>query len=212
MSVVYTILDFETTGLNQIEERITQIAAIKVKETYDMSSNVLTQEIEKFETLVNPEKEISEFITNLTGISNEMVKNSPSESEAIKQLIDFIDDSIIIAQNAPFDLGFLYYATIRAGLEPKVYNFYCTRAMTAILFPNLSHSLVDIVNLFDIDLEQAHNAMSDAQATFELFNKTKKVYDQMGIYMINKLVVHPDRPMQFVPSNAKIVKNKNKPK
>jgi DNA polymerase-3 subunit alpha (Gram-positive type) len=208
---IYTVLDFETTGLDQVEERITQIAAIKVEVTYNMNTNVTTQNIEKFETLVNPGKEISEFITNLTGITNEMVKDAPTESEAILQLINFIGGSTIVAQNSPFDLGFLHHATLRANIEPKVYNFFCTRAMTAILFPNISHSLVDIVHLFDIELENAHNAMSDAQATFDLFNKVHAIYAKMGIYMMNKLVVHPDRPMQFTPPNAIIIKNKNKP-
>ncbi|MNY26263.1 DNA polymerase III PolC-type [compost metagenome] len=201
----YVVLDFETTGLNPIEERITQIAAIKVTNSF-----FKRKKVEKFETLVNPGKEISEFISNMTGITDEMVKDKPSESEAIVQLINFIGDSTIVAQNAPFDLGFLYHAALRAKLVPKAYNFFCTRAMTAIIFPNISHSLVDIVDLFDITLKKAHDALSDAEATFELFEKTSLIYSNMKINMKNKLVFHPDKVSIYTPENSILIKPKTK--
>lgn len=201
----FVVLDFETTGLNPIEERITQIAAIKVTNRFFNK-----QKIEKFETLVNPGKEIPEFISDMTGITNDMVKNMPDEASAINKLIDFIGDSIIVAQNAPFDLGFLYHATLRANKNPKLYDFFCTRAMSAIVFPNISHSLVDIVHLFDIELKKAHDAMSDAQATFELFEKTLSIYKKMGINMKNKLVFHPDRVAFYTPENSILIKPKSK--
>lgn len=206
----FVFLDFETTGLNPQQDRITQIAAIKIK---NINFPFLHFELtEKFETLVNPKRYISEFITNLTGITNEMVKDKPSESEAIMDLIDFIGDSTIVAQNATFDLGFLHYAAVRAGMKPKSYNFYCTRAMTSILFPNISHKLGDIVDLFDIELENAHNAMSDATATQQLFEKTNSIYTNMGINMKNKIVHHQDRELLFTPNNAIFINPKFVPK
>lgn len=203
----YTVLDFETTGLDNQSERITQIAAIK----FELEENKFLPKskiinVSQFETLVNPEKEIPEFITNLTGIDNEKVKDAPKENEAIKQLIEFMgEDTIIVAQNAPFDLGFLHHATLRAGIVPIVYDFFCTRAMAAILFPGISHKLVDMVKLFDIPLEEAHNAIFDAKATINLFLKLNVISDNFGIDFMNKLVHHPDRKMNFEPLNKIII-------
>lgn len=186
--------------MNPIEDRITQIAVIKTGGIR-----------EDFSTLVNPEKEISEFITNLTGISNDNVKDAPKEKEALEKLINFFeDDYVIVAQNAPFDLGFLYYAFLRNGLNPIIPNFYCTRTMSAILFPNLSHKLVDITNLFDIKLEKEHNAIYDTEATEKLFNKLINIGSLYKIDFMNKLVEHPDRPMFYKPENATIIKSKSK--
>lgn len=204
---IYIALDFETTGLDHSLERITQIAAIKIEiEGTDFLPATKMIKMSQFETLVNPEKEISAFITGLTGIDNEKVKDAPKEKEAIQSLINFMgDDAIIIAQNAPFDLGFLHHATLRADQQPKVYNFYCTRAMAAILFPGISHKLVDLVKLFDIPLEEAHNAIYDAQATLNLFLKLNTIASKFEVNFLNKLVNHPDRKMNFEPQNKIII-------
>jgi len=197
----YAILDFETTGLSPIDEKLTQAAIIKISLKEDQTLD----KVEYFDTLINPEKEISAKITELTGISNETVKDAPTEKEAIKDIIDFISDAIIIAQNAPFDLGFLRHATIRAGIEPKVYDFICTRTKSAILFTVISHKLVDMTRLFDIKLEEAHNAIYDAKATMYLFLKLASIASIFGIDFLNKLVYHPDRKNVFEPENKIII-------
>lgn len=192
-----TTLDLETTGLDPITERLTQIAAIKGDE--------------KFVTYVNPEREIPEFITELTGISNETVKDAPNEKEALTMLLNFLgEDYIIIAQNAPFDLGFIYHALLRNDMIPIVPDFYCTRAMSAVLFPNLSHRLVDMTKLFDIEIKQEHDAFYDAEATQKLFDKLIDIAELHKINFVNKLVEHPDRPMSYKPENAIIIKFKSK--
>lgn len=203
----FVFLDFETTGLKPDLERLIQIAAIKIEingGTFLPTSENLSTTI--FETLVNPEREISEFIADLTGITNDKVKDAPIESEAIKKLIEFLgDDSIIVAQNAPFDIGFLHHATLRAGLVPKVYNFYCTRTMSAILFPGISHTLGNMCKLFDIDLINAHDAMTDSTATATLFSKLNPIANSFDINFLNKLVHHPDRQTTFEPENKIII-------
>jgi DNA polymerase III epsilon subunit family exonuclease len=208
----FVALDFETTGLDANTERLTQIAAIKITIEEDFLTATSTiKDISKFVTYVNPEKEISAKITEITGITNETVKDAPTEKEAVAALVEYIDDSvnpIIVAQNAPFDLSFLYFATLRAGLEPKVYDFYCTRAMAAVLFPGLSHKLSDMVLLFDIKLEQAHDALHDASATLNYFTRLSHIAAVMVLNFQNKLVHHPDRPMNFKPENAIIIPQK----
>ncbi|AEO93651.1 DNA polymerase exonuclease subunit [Bacillus phage G] len=203
----YTVLDFETTGLDPKEERITQIGAIKITiegNVFLPTSNVSS--VTSFETLVNPEKQIPEIITELTGIDNEKVKNSPTESEAILKLVEFLgEDSIIVAQNAPFDLGFLHHATLRAGEVPNVYNFYCTRTMSAVFYPSISHRLVDMCTFFDINLTNAHDASNDAKATLELFSKLSSIANSHSVNFLNKLVHHPDRKMNFEPTNKIII-------
>lgn len=194
------IIDFETTGLDPQNEKIIQIAAIKIQDNKE----------EVFVTYVNPEKGISSFIEGLTGINDKMVLNAPKEHEALEMLSNFIPkNSIIIAQNAPFDLSFMHHGVLRAGWDPIPIDFYCTRTMAAVLFPNLSHKLVDIIDLFDIKLDNAHDALNDATATKELFFKLKHIADLHNINFINKLVEHPDRPLNFDPVNSiKIVSKK----
>lgn len=202
----FTIFDVETTGLNPKEEKIIQISAVKFGVEEDLllpTSSVVY--INKFETLINPEREIPPFITNLTGIDNEKVKDSQTEEEAIKKFLGFAEDSIVVAHNAPFDLGFVHHATLRAGLEPIVPDFYCTRTIAAVLLPGISHKLVDLVQLFDIELTNAHNATYDTTATVTLFTKLNVISKQYNINFLNKLIHHPDRDMMFKPDNSIII-------
>ena len=135
-----------------------------------------------------------------------MVKNAPLEKESIENLINFIDNNIIVAHNAPFDLGFLHASAQRNNITPSNYNFYCTRAMSSILFPNLSHRLIHMCELFDINLSGSHRALNDSTATLELFSRLKYISNSNNIDFINKIVQHSDREIRFVPSNSKIIK------
>lgn len=198
----YVFLDFETTGLDPKEERLTQVSAIKYDDRLGRGF---------YTTYINPGKKIPEKLVELIGITDEMVKDAPSEKEALTNLLEFIgDDSIVIAQNAPFDLGFLHHACERNNINNKAFDFYCTRTMSAIMLPGISHSLGDIVKLFDIELKKAHDAYEDANATAKLFFKLEEMAKVFGINFLNKLTAHPDRPMAFEPPNMIFIKPKRK--
>ena len=96
----YTVIDIETTGLSSKYNEIIELSAIKIR------NNKIA---DKFSTLVKPNCMISPFITNLTGITNDMVKNAPNVKEAILKYIDFISDDIVIGHNVNFDIGFIFH-------------------------------------------------------------------------------------------------------
>ena len=95
----YVVFDIETTGLDPEFDEIIEIGAVKIKDGI---------KIDTFNSLIKPEYEIDEFITELTGITNEMVENAPSIDEVLPKFMDFIKDYIIIGHNVNFDINFFY--------------------------------------------------------------------------------------------------------
>ena len=94
----YIAFDFETTGLSPESDRIIEIAAIKFE------GGVA---VDRFVTLVNPERQIDSFITDITGISNVMVSDAPVEGNIVDDILDFMEDFPLVAHNISFDINFL---------------------------------------------------------------------------------------------------------
>ena len=95
----YVVFDVETTGLSAVYDKIIELAAVKMK-----NGNI----IDKFERFANPHHPLSATTIELTGITDDMVRNAPEIEEVIKDFNEFIGDSILVAHNATFDMGFLY--------------------------------------------------------------------------------------------------------
>lgn len=107
----YIAFDIETTGLDPMYDEIIEIGAIKIEDG---------KEIETFSTLIKPEYEIDEFITELTGITNEMVMDAPKINEVLPKFMDFIKDSIILGYNVNFDINFIYDNLINEDNNPNL--------------------------------------------------------------------------------------------
>ena len=162
----YVLLDLETTGLSPRDSHIIEIGAVKV---------VHHEIIDTYNTLINPPVHISSFITNLTGIHDRMVKDAPSIGEALTSFMEFVGGHIVAGHNVTFDLGFIRVAAEDAGLSfPN--DYVDTVWMSRKLFPDMSHSLGDLVSAFGVRNEHAHRALSDVLAT-------KAVYDYMIEYI-----------------------------
>ena len=160
MSKRYAIIDVETTGGDPKRERITEIAIV----LHDG-----TQVIDQFQSLVNPEVPIPDFITQVTGISNAMVQDAPKFYEVARQVVELTEGAIFVAHNARFDYSFVQKEFRRLG-----YTFtrkqLCTVRWSRKLLPQYqSHSLGNLCRALHISNPQAHRAMSDAQATVQLF-------------------------------------------
>ncbi|MCP4977586.1 MAG: GIY-YIG nuclease family protein [Maribacter sp.] len=157
---MYTILDIETTGGKYNEEGITEIAIHK----FDGHAVV-----DKFISLVNPEKEIQPFVVNLTGINNKMLRTAPKFHEVAKRIVEITEDSVLVAHNAQFD-----YRILRTEFRRLGYKFerktLCTVDLSKNLLPDAeSYSLGKLVRSLGIPMSERHRANGDAIATLKLF-------------------------------------------
>ena len=175
----FTIVDIETTGLSYYYHKITEIAALKYRNG---------KIVKEFSTLVNPEVRIPRFITRLTGIDNEMVRNEPKINEVIGKFYSFLGDSVFVAHAATFDYNFLDFATqknMRVNLEN---HKICTCKLARRLLPELpSKRLSSLCSHFNINNDNAHRAKSDALVTTKIFHnflemmKEKEIEDIQDI-------------------------------
>ncbi|MDO6517054.1 exonuclease domain-containing protein [Zobellia uliginosa] len=157
---MYTILDIETTGGKYNEEGITEIAIHK----FDGHKVV-----DKFISLVNPEKDIQPFVVKLTGINNKMLQTAPKFHEVAKRIVEITEDTVLVAHNAQFD-----YRILRTEFRRLGYNFerktLCTVELSKRLIPEAeSHSLGKLVRSLGIAVSDRHRANGDALATLKLF-------------------------------------------
>jgi DNA polymerase III subunit epsilon len=153
----FVVVDVETTGMNALEDRITEIAMLKVRGG---------QLVEEFSTLVNPLITIPAYITDLTGIDNIMVQDAPPAREVAPFVAEFLKGSVFAAHNAPFDWGFVAHTVHReSGLSlnnPQL----CTVKLSRRILPALpSKSLGPVTHHLNITIPQRHRASGDAFAT-----------------------------------------------
>ena len=157
---MYTILDIETTGGKYNEEGITEIAMHK----FDGH-----QVVDKFISLVNPEKEIQPFVEKLTGINNKMLRSAPKFHEVAKRIVEITENTVLVAHNAQFDYRILRTEFRRLGYEYERKTL-CTVDLAQKLLPNAeSHSLGKLVRSLGIAVSDRHRANGDALATLKLF-------------------------------------------
>ena len=157
---MYSVIDIETTGGKYNEEGITEIAIHK----FDGH-----QVVDRFISLVNPEKTIQPFVVNLTGINNKMLHTAPKFHEVAKRIVEITEGTILVAHNAQFD-----YRILRTEFRRLGYNYerktLCTVDLSKKLLPEAeSHSLGKLVRSLGIAVSDRHRANGDALATLKLF-------------------------------------------
>lgn len=156
----YVVFDIETTGLDPEFDEIIEIGAVKIKDGI---------KIDTFNSLIKPEYEIDEFITELTGITNVMVENAPSIDEVLPKFMDFIRDYIIIGHNVNFDINFIYDNLEELNIPPITNDFVDTLRISRRLIPELKHhKLSDLANYFNIDTNGSHRSLKDVEITLEV--------------------------------------------
>lgn len=168
----YVVFDIETTGLSPQSDKITEIGAVKIENG---------QIIDRYSQLINPQKKIPGKIVQLTGINDEMVSNKPTIEEVLPQFLQFIgDDSILVAHNASFDVGFIRYNSNKNGIE--INNpVLDTLQLSKSLFPNLKNYKLDtICKYLKVSLENHHRAIDDATATGQVFLKCIDILKDKG--------------------------------
>ena len=158
----FVVFDLETTGAKTPPCRVTEIGAYRVREG---------KIVDEFHSLVNPETPIPFFITLLTGITDAMVRNAPKFAEVADAFLRFIDDSVLVAHNASFDIRFLNHEVGRLYEDYRVGNpSLCTVQLSRKLFPDVeNHKLKTLADHFSIALVNHHRANEDAYATARIF-------------------------------------------
>ena len=200
----YVIFDVETTGLSAIYDKIIELAAVKM---------VDGQIIEEFQEFIDPGHALSETTINLTGITDDMVRGSKSEVEVLEAFKAFTQDTILVAHNASFDMGFLNAAYSNHQLGESTLPVIDTLELSRTLHPNIkTHRLNTLAKRYDVALEQHHRAIYDSQTTARLlwiFLKEARDKFQMETHRsLNDRVGEGDAYKQARPTHATIlVKN-----
>lgn len=157
----YVVVDIETTGSWSNGDRITEIGAVKVRNHCV---------VDEWHSLLNPQRSIPAKIVQLTGITNEMVRDAPLFAEVADRFMEFMGDGIFVAHNVSFDYGFIAYEFERIGRRfrfPKL----CTCAGMRRRYPgHKSYGLGKLCEIYGIELENHHRALCDARASAHLLN------------------------------------------
>jgi len=157
---LYAIIDIETTGKAANAGKITEIA-IFIHNGFEITDS--------YTSLINPECYIPGFITNLTGIDNEMVKNAPRFYEVARKIVEITQDKVFVAHNVSFDYKFIQAEFRQLGYDYQRKTM-CTVRMGRKFLPGYkSYSLGKICDELGISINGRHRAAGDALATVKLF-------------------------------------------
>ncbi|QGQ97012.1 3'-5' exonuclease [Paenibacillus psychroresistens] len=187
-----TIWDFETSGLDPLKEQVIEMAALKIHKGIITGS---------FNCFVKHDKQLSQKITELTGIVDDDLKDGFDEDIAFKMLKQFMGNNIIGAHNATFDLAFLHHSRMRLFNQSFSNSFIdtLTIARDRVPFP---HKLTDLTTRHNIEMDTAHRALADVYGCYKLLQHYDK--EESVEPWINRLgYVKKWGPATWYPEHAK---------
>ncbi len=178
-SLSFCVIDLETTGGNPDTEKIIEVGMIKIEGR---------KICEERSFLINPKKDIPDFVQKLTGIRKADVEHAPAIEEVIDEIIQFIGTSILVAHNTSFDIPFLN-GVLKRLQKPTLDNkVICTNIMTKYMIPDIMSSNLNYMSqIFNIPHSQAHRAIEDARATSHLLLKYMEIFESKNIRKVNQL-------------------------
>ena len=169
----FIVFDVETTGLSAIYDSIIELAAVKIHDG---------EIIDRFESFANPHRTLSAFIIELTGITDDMVKDAPEVEEVLRKFHDWTGEATLVAHNASFDMGFINTGYQKIGLGKAENPVIDTLELARFLYPQFTnHRLNTLAKRFDIELVDHHRAIYDAEATGYLMLKLLRDAKEKGI-------------------------------
>ena len=181
IDTTYCVLDLETTGFSATTEKITEVGIMKVKNG---------EVIDEFSTFVNPEKHIPERVTEVTNITDEMVKDAGTIKEIFPKILEFLGDdkeTVIVAHNANFDVGFLKQNAKSLGYNFD-YTYLDTLSLAKDLFPDYKkYKLGKIAENLGIKVEVAHRALDDVDTTVKVFNVMVDMLKEKGAKIVEDI-------------------------
>ncbi|EIJ81464.1 DNA polymerase III PolC [Bacillus methanolicus PB1] len=169
----FIVFDVETTGLSAVYDTIIELAAVKIQNG---------EIIDRFESFANPHHPLSATTIELTGITDDMVKNAPEVDDVLRRFHSWAGDGVLVAHNASFDIGFLNVGYKNIGIGKVANPVIDTLELARFLYPELkNHRLNTLAKKFDVELTQHHRAIYDAEATGYLLIKMLKDANEKGI-------------------------------
>ena len=197
----YVVFDVETTGLSAVYDTIIELAAVKM-----YKGNVIAT----FEEFINPGHPLSQTTIQLTGITDDMVRDSKPEKTVLEEFAAFAEGTILVAHNASFDMGFLNNSYERYGMPEAPQPVIDTLEMSRFLHPQLkSHRLNTLAKRYGVGLEQHHRAVYDSETTGALcWIFLKEARDEHNILFhdeLNKYIGGGDSYKRARPFHATIL-------
>lgn len=176
--VTYSVLDIETTGLSKNTDKITEFGIIKVRNG---------ERLGEFECFVNPEKEIPQRVVEVTNITNEMVKDAETIDKVLPKVLDFVKDTVLVAHNATFDIGFIKHNADLLGLEFNP-TYIDSLPLAKELFPHFKKFKLGIIaeNL-GIEVDVAHRALADVDTLVKVLEVMLKMLKEKGITKLSEV-------------------------
>ena len=178
IDTTYCVLDLETTGFSFRTEKITEVGIMKVKNG---------EVIDEFSCFVNPEKPIPQRVVEVTNITDDMVKDAETIDKVMPKILEFVGDSVLVAHNADFDIGFLKYNANKLGLSLD--NTYLdTLRLAKDLFPDYKkYKLGKIAENLGIKVEVAHRALDDVDTTVKVLNVMLNMLKEKGVETLDDI-------------------------
>ncbi len=174
----FVAFDLETTGLSSENDSIIEIGAVLIKNG---------KEIDRFQTFVDPQIKLDKRITDLTGITDDMLFDAPKIEEALPKFLDFISDHILVAHNADFDTGFIRAACKRLNL-PYNYTSVDTLVLSQNLMPQLNKHKLDIVsNALSLPDFNHHRAADDAKTCALIMQRFCHMLAERGVRRVSQI-------------------------
>ena len=178
IDTTYCVLDLETTGFSAKTEKITEIGVMKVKDG---------KVLDEFACFVNPEKPIPQRVVEVTKITDDMVKDAETIDKVFPKLLEFLGDSVLVAHNADFDIGFLKENAKQLGYDFD-YTYVDTLGMARDIFPDFKkYQLGKIADKLKIKVEVAHRALDDVDTTVKVMNVMMDILKERGAKTIEDI-------------------------
>ncbi|WP_027626385.1 DNA polymerase III subunit alpha [Clostridium lundense] len=181
IDTTYCVLDLETTGFSPVTEKITEIGIMKLKDG---------KVIDQFSCFVNPEKPIPSRVVEVTNITDDMVRDAETIEQVFPKMLEFIKDSVLVAHNAPFDVGFLKHNARILGYDFD-FTYIDTLTLAQGLFPDFkTYKLGRIAKNLGIKVEVAHRALDDVDTTVKVFNVMLEKLKERGAQTLQDIDVY----------------------
>ena len=178
IETTYCVLDLETTGFSAVTEKIAEVGIMKVKNG---------EVIDEFSCFVNPEKPIPQRVVEVTNITDDMVKDAETIDKVFPKILEFLGDSVIVAHNAKFDVGFLKHNAKVLGYDFD-YTVVDTLTLAKDIFPNMKkYKLGKIADELGIVVEVAHRALDDVDTTVKVFNVMIQKLKDRGVTKLEEI-------------------------